>query len=211
MKKILLLEDDRELGETLLELLEEEGYEVTLVRNASEAIDETYEKKFDLYIFDVNLPDMQGTQLLKSLRDADDVTPTVFISALSDLNSIAKGFEAGAEDYIKKPFMPEELLIRINAKLAKDKTNVLHFGSLEYDFSKHTLKKDGKLLALGDVQKALLEELLRNRGNVVDKEVLMEHLEHPSDAALRVAINKLKKTTGIEIGNIRGVGYIVEV
>ncbi len=212
LKKILLLEDDRELGDTLQELLEDAGYDVMLTRNGEEAIDASYEEKFDLYVFDINLPDMQGTDLLESLRDADDRTPTIFISALSDIKSIARGFEVGADDYIKKPFMPEELLIRINAKLAQSgNDDVIKVGDIEYDPNTRSVKKSAKLISLGEVHTALLHELLVNRNSVVDKLILLDLLEHPSDAALRVAINKLKKVTGIEIKNIRGVGYTVEV
>src|SRR3990167_6939665 len=108
-KRILLLEDDLVLGQTLVELLVSEGYSVTLAKGGDEAVDATYENRFDLYIFDINVPDINGLELLKSLRDADDKTPTVFISALVDLGSISKAFEVGAEDYIKKPFFPQEL------------------------------------------------------------------------------------------------------
>ena len=212
LKKILLLEDDRELGDTLLELLEDAGYAVKLVRNGEEAIDASYNERFDLYVFDINLPDIQGTDLLASLRDADDTTPTIFISALSDIKSIARGFEVGADDYIKKPFMPEELLIRINAKLAQNgSNNVIRVGDIEYDPNTRSVKKKGKLTSLGEIHTALLHELLVNANSVVDKFVLLDLLEHPSDAALRVAINKLKKVTGIEIKNMRGVGYTVEI
>ena len=212
MKKILLLEDDRELGDTLQELLEDAGYEVKLVRSGEEAIDASYEDRFDLYVFDINLPDIQGTDLLESLRGADDKTPTIFISALSDIKSIARGFEVGADDYIKKPFMPEELLIRINAKLTQTKNNdLIRIGDIEYDLNTRSVKKDGKLISLGEVYTALLHELLVNTNSIVDKLILLDLLEHPSDTALRVAINKIKKVTGIEIKNIRGVGYTVEI
>ncbi len=210
--KILLLEDDHALGETLKDLLEDEGYSVTLVEDANSAIDESYENHFDLYIFDINLPDMNGADLLESLRNADDTTPTIFISALTDIKSIARGFEVGGDDYIKKPFMPEELLIRIKAKIEANKsTQKITIGSFEYDFSTKTAKKDGKIIALGEVGRNILEELLKNRGQIVDKMVLLDLLEHPSDSALRVAINKLKKLTSIEIKNVRGVGYSIEV
>ncbi len=210
-QRILLLEDDSELGETLHELLEDNGYEVEWVKNGNDAIDKSYEERFDLYIFDINLPDMSGLELLESLRHADDKTPTIFISALTDIKSIAKGFEVGADDYIKKPFMPEELLIRTQAKLAQHKSNEIRIGDVLYDFDKRVLKKEGKFISLGEVHTALLHELLSNIGSVVDKDVLLDLLEHPSDTALRVAINKLKNVTGIEIKNIRGVGYTVEV
>jgi DNA-binding response OmpR family regulator len=74
---------------------------------------------YDLYLFDINVPDMNGFDLLEQLRNAEDLTPTIFISALSDIASITKGFALGADDYLKKPFYPEELLVRVEAKFAK--------------------------------------------------------------------------------------------
>ena len=209
-KKILLLEDDYELAETLHELLEENGYKTDLVHTGEEAIDATYEGKYDLYVFDINVPDLSGIELLESLRNADDKTPTIFISAMVDLQTIAKGFEVGADDYIKKPFFPEELLIRINAKLISQKQSEIYYKELRYLPQKKLLYKDDKVVSMGDVQKCLCDVFMRNIGSVVDKSILMDCLTHSSDSALRVALNKLKQTTGLPVKNIRSVGYTVE-
>lgn len=206
---ILLLEDDFELAETLQELIEAEGYEVDVCHTGNDAIDISYEKSYDLYVFDINVPDISGLELLESLRHAEDKTPAIFISALVDLNTIAKGFEVGADDYIKKPFYPEELLIRIKAKLARQ-TQEIVFKNLRYNPQKRELSVDGKIVSLGEVQICLLDTFLRNLGSVIEKSALMECLSHPSESALRVALNKLKQTLGLEIKNIRGVGYILE-
>ena len=208
-KRILLLEDDYELAETLKELIENENYQVDMVHTGNDAIDASYENRYDLYVFDINVPDISGIDLLESLRNAEDKTPTIFISALVDLNSIAKGFEVGADDYIKKPFYPEELLIRIKAKLAKSIQEIL-YKNIRYNPEKREVFVDDKIISLGEVQICLLDTLLRNRGNIVDKSTLMECLTHPSDTALRVALNKLKHTTNLEIKNIRGIGYLLE-
>jgi len=208
-QKILLLEDDRALGETIEELLREDGYEVDWVVDGAEAVDKTFKQKYDLYIFDINVPEIDGFDLLESLRNAQDETPTIFISALVDLKTIAKGFELGADDYIKKPFFPEELLIRINAKLSKA-SSVIKCGDIEFDPANGVLKRGGEIVPLGEVQLSLLSHFLKNIGQVIDKSVLMDCLEHPSSTALRVAINKLKEKTGLDFKNIRGVGYTLE-
>jgi len=208
-KKILLLEDDTLLGETLQELLTAQHYEVTLATTGNEAIDYSYDNRYDLYIFDINVPDITGLELLESLRNAADTTPTIFISALVDLESISKAFAVGAYDYIKKPFFPEELLIRINAKLQDNHSKIV-FKNLEYSPQEKILKKDDVIIALGEVQIRLLSEFIHNIGKVVSKEILFECLDKPTDTALRVAINKLKQTIEIDIKNIRGVGYILE-
>jgi len=209
MKKILLLEDDYELAETIEELLEENGYEVDLVHRGSEAIDASYEKKYDLYVFDINVPDLSGIEILESLRGAEDKTPAIFISALVDLNTIAKGFEVGADDYIKKPFFPEELLIRIKAKLSTLSKDIV-YKNLRYNLSKRELYIDGEIVAFGEVQECLCDIFMRNIGTVLDKTILMDCLIHPSDSALRVALNKFKQITDLPIKNVRGIGYILE-
>ncbi|QOY51850.1 response regulator transcription factor [Candidatus Sulfurimonas baltica] len=208
-KKILLLEDDTLLGETLLELLSGAGYSVVLVTSGDAAIDESYDSSYDLYIFDINVPDINGLELLKSLRGAEDKTPTIFISALVDMSSISKAFEVGGDDYIKKPFFPEELLIRVNAKLSSKTSNII-YNNLEYDSQTKTLRKDGHVIALGEVQEKLFDLFINNINNVLDKDLLMECLERPSPTALRVALTKLKQTTGLNIKNLRSIGYILE-
>jgi len=208
MKKILLLEDDELLSVSIKELLETQGYEVTLVLDSDAASEATYNKKFDLYIFDINVPNMNGFELLGALRNAEDSTPTIFISALVDLESISKGFALGAEDYLKKPFDPMELLIRVNAKFTQPTQNVLKYKDLEYDSARHIAKKGDEVLSLGDVQLKFLELLLQNQ--VVDRELFYDVMENPSPSALRTAITKLKKKLGIEIKNVRGVGYTLE-
>ncbi len=207
--KILLLEDDYALAQTLQELLEIEGYGVDLVYDGNEAVDASFNGKYDLYIFDINVPELNGLDLLQSLRDADDTTPAIFISALVDLNSISKGFEVGAEDYIKKPFFPQELLIRVNAKFMQNKKQI-SYKNLIYNPQLKELLKDGHIVSLGEVQEKLFNLFIHNIGKVLDKSILMDCLMHPSETALRVALNKLKQTTELEIKNVRAIGYILE-
>lgn len=206
--KILLLEDDTVLSETLVEILTEHGFNVTAVKNANEAIETTFENSYDLYLFDINLPDISGIELLQSLKEADDQTPTIFISANVDMETIAKGFEVGAEDYIKKPFMPEELLIRLNAKLA-NKIVIKHH-NISYNIISEDILIEGKKIYLSYSQFRLFDILFKNIGRTVNKDTLLEVSEYGSDNALRVAIKKLKTIFGIEIKNIRGLGYIIE-
>lgn len=208
-KNILLLEDDYELAETLKELLESSSYDVDMVHNGNDAIDASYDNRYDLYVFDINVPDINGLDLLKSLREADDKTPAIFISALVDLNSITKGFEVGADDYIKKPFFPQELLIRVNAKFTQVNREIV-FKNLKYLPDTKELYKDDKRVSLGEVQECICDVFMRNIGSVIDKSILVDCLQIPSDTGLRVAINKFKQTTNLEIKNIRGIGYTLE-
>jgi len=205
----LLLEDNLILGETIHEMLLENGYEVDWVRDGQAACDATFENGYNLYIFDINVPEINGFDLVEQLRGADDLTPTIFISAMSDMAALSKGFKVGADDYIKKPFYPEELLLRIEARFLR-KESPVSYGKISYNPQNNEVKKDGKLLSLGDVQLPFLRLFITNIGRTLSKESLFDLMEHPSDSALRVAINKLKSTTEWEIQNIRGIGYRIE-
>lgn len=209
MKKILLLEDDTLLGETVVELLESESYRVDWAKDGSKAADLSYENSYDLYIFDVNVPFLDGFDLLESLREARDATPTLFMSARVDLESIAHGFKAGAFDYIKKPFFPKELLIRVNAKIGTTRSKIVA-GDTEYDPQTKEVRLKGELLQLGEVQMVLFDLFMHSQNIILDKDELLDCLNNPSPTALRVAINKLKQTTSLNIKNIRGVGYMLE-
>lgn len=206
MAKLLLLEDDPLLSKTLIRYLESEGYAIDWAKTGEEAMEMSYDGDYDLYLFDINVPLINGIDLLSDLREAEDYTPTIIISALRDIASVSRGFIAGADDYLKKPFDPEELLIRIKAKTDTLKTD-LHIKGFTVDLQKGEIRKENKLLILGTVQKNLLLSLLRHYPNPASKETLMDLLEKPTDLALRVNIAKLKKNLGIEIRNVRGVGY----
>ncbi|MGC9350645.1 MAG: response regulator transcription factor [Sulfurovum sp.] len=202
MNRLLLLEDDPTLAQSLVRFLTQEHYLVDWARDGEEALDLAYENQYSLYLLDINVPLINGIDLLSSLREAEDFTPTIIISALIDVNSVTKGFIAGADDYVKKPFDPDELLIRIKAKTASLKEK-LKVGALEADLSTEALFHHSEPLYLGEVQKNILLSLMKNHPNPVTKEELMFFLEKPNDLALRVNVAKRKKNLGINIQNIR--------
>ncbi len=206
MIKILLLEDDPVLSKTLIKYLSQENMEIDWAKNGEEAIDLSYVSRYDIYLFDINVPLLNGIDLLTALREAEDFTPTIIISALQDVKSVTKGFIAGADDYVKKPFDPEELLVRIKAKTAQLKERLV-LGDLEVDVAVREVYQNGELLKLGEVQKSLLISLMQNHPNPVVKDELLLLLEKPTDLALRVNIAKLKKNLKVEIKSVRGVGY----
>jgi DNA-binding response OmpR family regulator len=204
--KLLLLEDDPNLSKTLMKYLKQNGYEVDWAKNGEEALDLSYENSYNLYLFDINVPLINGIDLLSDLRDANDNTPTIIISALVDIASVTKGFIAGADDYLKKPFDPEELLVRIQAKTSSLK-KMLKFKNFEIDLQNDNIYKDEAELFMGQVQKSIFLTLVKNYPNPVTKDELLLLHENPSDVALRVNITKLKKNLNINIENVRGVGY----
>ena len=206
MNKILLLEDDPILSKTLIKYLHINGYVVDWAKNGEEALTLSYQNKYNLYLFDINVPLINGIDILTMLRESDDLTPTIIISALIDISSVTKGFIAGADDYVKKPFDPDELLIRIKAKTSTLKEK-LKFKEFEIDVHTNEVFYKAKAINIGDVQKKILISLIKNHPNPVVKNELFELLEKPSDLALRVNITKIKKNLDVTIENVRGVGY----
>ncbi len=209
MYKILLLEDDEILAQTMLEILSDENFSVSLAKNGETALSMSYDYNYDLYLLDVNVPFLNGFDFLKSLRDSGDETPAFFITALKDLDSLSKGFNAGCDDYIKKPFDFDELLVRIRAKL-KIKENFLIYGNLRYNLTNDEILKNNVPINVPYVDKTIFLQFLKEVGRIVPKEILMDLLEKPSDVALRGHIAKIKKILDVDISNIRAQGYRLE-
>ncbi len=206
--EILLLEDDTILAQSLKDYLELEGFKVDLASNAQEVYDLTFVNSYDLYIFDINLEQDSGFDILKELKSSGDTTPTIYISALSDINSISKGFSLGAQDYIKKPFEPEELVIRIKSRLFDNK-NIIKYKNLEYNLLTKEIVQDGKIISLGEIQGNIFHKLMQNIGKVVPQDELIEFQDNKNANALRVNLAKIKNKLNIDIKNIRGLGYMI--
>ncbi|HIQ48695.1 MAG TPA: response regulator transcription factor [Aquifex aeolicus] len=204
-EKILLVEDDKILAISLKDYLEAHGYNVDTAFSYEEALEKLENGFYTAYIIDVNLGDGNGIKLIEYLKLIKDDTPALIISALTDTSTIAEGFEAGAEDYIKKPFDPEELLIRLKARLKSDR---LQYGELIYKDGRFFLGEEE--LELGEVERCILLKLLKNRGKVVSKETLYNCMRNPSPTGLRVIINTLKKKTKLNIHAVKGFGYVLD-
>jgi len=207
--KILLLEDDSILAQTMIQILSQENYTVTLVENGEEVIDATYENKFDLYLFDINVPLLNGLDTLKLLRNADDNTPTFFITSLRDTSSILEGFDCGCDDYIKKPFDLDEFLARIKAVL-KRKNPTITYADIIFDLYDKRVIQSNKEVPLGIVEKEIFSLLIQNINVTVNKSTFFDCMNKPSDTALRALISKLKKALCLNISNTKGVGYKLE-
>ena len=209
MARILLLEDDPVLGESLQDLLQRHGHETIWVTDGEAAADRAFDTPFDLYLFDINVPLLNGFDLLGALRDAEDRTPAIFISALRDIDSMTKGFAAGAEDYLKKPFDIDELLLRIKARTHQLERQ-LRYGEITFNPADGRVSKNSRSVDLGEIRTAIFRLLITNVGQTIDKTELLELLEQPTDQALRFHISRLKQQLGIDITNVRGVGYRLE-
>ncbi|WP_457743312.1 response regulator transcription factor [Sulfurimonas sp.] len=214
--KILLLEDDTALANILVDFLEDE-YEVVQTYSMKKALTLAEEDSFDLYIFDINVPDGDGISLLRELREFNDTTPAIFITAFHDTKYLTSAFESGANDFIRKPFELEELSQRI--------TNIKrHFGldtlirldeNITFDTKVHSLNIGTKRIALTHKESDCLHYFYKNRHRVISSDELLQNFwgfdEMPSDDAIRTIIKNLRKHIGKEhIVNIRGEGYKFE-
>ncbi len=212
MHKLLLLEDDEVLSESLIELLEDEGFLITHIKNGEEAIEATYGKNFDIFLLDVNVPLIDGFELLKSLRESGDKTPTIFLTALNDIASLSKGFDVGADDYVKKPFDFDELLIRIQALLKKQYNsykNEIKIKNFCFNIEKNELYQNSKFISLPPYELKLTRLFFSNLDKTLTKEYICQEIQDDKEisfGALRVHINKLRKV-GLPIMTVKGTGY----
>ncbi|PNV84370.1 MAG: DNA-binding response regulator [Sulfurimonas sp.] len=213
MSKILLLEDDTLFAETLVDLLQEAEHQVTHVTNGQSALDITFGQKFDLYLLDINVPLVNGITFLQELRDSLDKTPAIFLTSHKDKEVLKRGFSCGADDYLRKPFDADELLLRINAVLKRTNCTASQSSALLYHDTLHKriLYKNTEL-DLSKKEYELLALLLKHINNTVPKEMILDELwssnEGGSDGAIRVYITRIKQLVPeISIENIRGIGY----
>jgi len=216
-KKILLLEDDVNFNETIEEFLCENDFEVTCAYDGQSASELMYENTYDVFLLDVNVPSPNGFELLKSSRQSGNTTPAIYITSLNSTEDLAEGFESGCDDYIRKPFALEELLLRVNNIVKRNfyhNTNdTLKISSdLEYDVQGEALLENGIAIALHNKEKRLLKLFLQHEGEQISHEVINAHLwnfdEESSDAALRTYIKNLRKVLGKDrIVSIKRYGY----
>jgi len=208
-----LLEDDTLFAETLVDLLQEAEHQVTHVTNGQSALDITFGQKFDLYLLDINVPLVNGITFLQELRDSLDKTPAIFLTSHKDKEVLKRGFSCGADDYLRKPFDADELLLRINAVLKRTNCTASQSSALLYHDTLHKriLYKNTEL-DLSKKEYELLALLLKHINNTVPKEMILDELwssnEGGSDGAIRVYITRIKQLVPeISIENIRGIGY----
>ena len=215
--KILLLEDDANLNETVTEFLEDEGYEVTSTYDGYEAQDKIYESKFDLLLLDVNTPGIDGFTLLKEARENDVVAPSIFITSLNGVDDLERGFNSGCDDYIRKPFVLKELSIRIETLLRRgffhEANEMISLGdNIEYNTKSNELLVNGVAETLGNKESSLFKLFMQHPNEVLSHERIYKELwdydEDPSDTALRTYIKNIRKIIGKDrIVSIKKQGY----
>lgn len=213
---ILLVEDDALFGETIVEFLQECDFDVEHHLDASSALQATYFKNFDLYLFDINLPTLSGIELLKELKRSSNTTPTIYLTSSELAIDIKNAFEAGADDFIKKTVPLDELALRIKALLRRTYGEPkIYFDDFVLDQDTMTLTHNQRVQTLKPKVFTLLQLLLSKKNQIVTHEEIQERLYSPdkkvSFGSIRVCFNEIKNSIGEGyIRNIRGVGYQFE-
>ena len=215
--KILLLEDEYSLRISIEEFLTDIGYEVDGFTDGLEAYDAVYDKAYDLLLLDINVPSMNGLELLKKLRADMMKMPAIFLTSMTDMQDLKEGYKRGCCDYIRKPFDLEELELRIEQALASftgDDSSLVNIScDINYDMKKSKLMVDNKEIVLRKTEQDILEVLLKHKNKVVSTEMVQDEVggEYVEPATIRVQLNNLrKKLPDSVIENRRGLGYIIE-
>ena len=217
--KILLLEDDIILNELVEEFLISLGHEIICEFDGMEALNTIDEDSFDLLLLDVGIPTLSGFELLSELRERQNLTPTIFLTSLSDIKSLEKGFSLGCDDYIKKPFELKELEIRINYIKANKQIDlediIIINDKYKYDFQNALVLEENKETSLSNKESKILEYFIKNKNRVISFEEIINNIWEydatPSNATIRTYIKNLRKTLDETIiVTIKGLGYKFE-
>jgi len=218
--KILILEDDIVLNEVLDEYLSSLGYETTAISDGLTAQNLIYDDVFDLIVSDVNVPNINGFDLLKQMRKNGIKTPTIFLTSRNTPIDVQEGFDSGCDDYLKKPFELQELNLRINnIKRLYNLSDNLKFQiskDIFYNFDEKYITLVDKKVTLSKIESKVFEYFLRNEGKIVSIDELSTNIwgydQNPSFSTIRTYIKNIRKIIGLEyIETIKGLGYILKV
>ncbi|MBA4503625.1 response regulator transcription factor [Marinobacterium marinum] len=217
--KALIVEDDSDLRRQLKQQLEQRGYTVEESDNGREALYLGQEYEYDIAVVDIGLPEVSGLDVIRGWRAQSKTVPVLVLTARGDWQDKVEGLEAGADDYLAKPFHAEELLARLNALVRRASGHaspVLGFGPLELDTAARVVKLNGEEVRLTSYEYRTLEYLMLNAGKTISKAELTEHLYHQDydrdSNVLEVFIRRLRQKLDPEqslkpIITVRGLGY----
>ena len=220
--RILVIEDEHLIAQGIKDGLEEESYAVDVAYDGEEGYNAAANDEYDLIILDVMMPIMDGYAVVRKLRQVDNHTPVLMLTAKDQNRDVVNGLDSGADDYLPKPFAFEVLLARIRALLRRPQDTsftILRVKDLTMDVSKHEVKRAGKPVKLSGKEYAILEYMMRNEGKVLSKNSIITHVWNfdadilPNNvevfmAYLRNKIDKPFKGPNL-IQTVRGFGYKV--
>lgn len=217
--KILLAEDEPALGMIIKESLETRDFEVLLCEDGEKALETFKTEKPELLVLDVMMPKLDGFALAQEVRNFDTQIPILFLTAKSQTKDVVQGFEYGGNDYLKKPFSMEELIVRIKALLGRVKhtksKETITIGKFQFNYIKQLLSIENETIRLTHRETELLYHLIENRNDVLDRSLILKKLWGDDDffnaRSMDVFITKLRKKLAkdpsIKIINVRGYGY----
>jgi DNA-binding response OmpR family regulator len=218
--KLILAEDEPALGQIIKESLETRNFDVTLCEDGEKALKQYHVINPELLVLDVMMPKKDGFTLAKEIRAIDDAIPIIFLTAKSQTQDVVEGFTIGGNDYLKKPFSMEELIVRINNLLNRKKeqqqSEIIELGNYTFNFPKQILQyKLENKVQLTHREAHLLFHLIKNKNKVLDRSLILNKLwgtddfftARSMDVFITKLRKKLKKDTNIEIINVRGYGY----
>lgn len=219
MEKILIVDDENDIAELISDILEDEGYSTTIKNSGNDAIEEIKENDYDLILLDVMMPDISGTEVCANIRNHTS-SPIIFVTAKTALSSKLVGFEVGADDYVTKPFVNEELVARVKAHLRreeriekKNNNNVIEIGEIKLNKESFEVYKNGNLITLSTKEFELLSYLMENAGIVLSKEQIYQSVwknNYGDIGTVAVNIKSLRNKLDTEekyIKTIWGMGY----
>lgn len=219
--RLLVVEDEKDLNRVISKRLEKEGYSVDRAFDGEDALDNIDVGEFDAIIMDIMMPKLSGLEVLRTIRAEGNQTPVLLLTAKDGVSDRVAGLDAGAEDYLVKPFAFEELLARIRVmtrKTAGNSTNIFTVADLTLDAGAHTVKRDGDPITLSAKEFDILEYLIRNKGIVLSREKIENHVwnfdysggTNVVDVYIRYLRKKIDDPYSKKlIHTIRGRGYVL--
>jgi len=215
--KILLLEDEIMLNESIQEYLEALGHSIDTNFDGLEAFESIKKNSYDLLILDINVPNMDGLSFLETIHELKIHVPTIYISALVDIEDISRAYNLGCFDYLKKPFHLKELALRLDRIIISNEVPRVHLRlskNYSYDQEHSTLLFNSTPQTLTKKQSQIIDLLARNRGRVVDFDQFQNYVWDEiivDNATIRAEINRLKQALQESvIQNVRGMGYMID-
>ena len=219
--RILIAEDEKTLNATLKKRLEEQSYSVDACLDGQEALDYLDSAEYDVVLLDIMMPKKSGLEVLRALRKKGRQTPVLLLTAKDSIEDRVDGLDAGADDYLVKPFAFEELMARIRVMLRKksgQSSNLLSVGDLTLDLGTHTVVRDGQPISLSSREFALLRYLVMNQGMILSRDQIEQHIWNydyeGSSNMIDVYIRYLRKKMDDPfekklIHTVRGAGYVL--